>query len=112
DVHQDVESLARGQLPLVVLTLRRVASSGLERGPAALVELVDPILDRPVGGGGCLLGLRHAGESSDGAPSRPSWASRRAASLRAHEPSGPSRSRSNDRTGPMTAASSSAACTS
>src|SRR2546430_8537066 len=78
DVHQDVEPLASGQLPLVVLSLGRVASSGLERGPAALVELVDPILDRAVGGGGCLLGLRHGGGANPGAASRPSRASRRA----------------------------------
>src|SRR5437867_693545 len=43
DVHQDVEPLASGQLPLVVLSLGSVASFGLERGPAALVERVAPI---------------------------------------------------------------------
>src|SRR6266487_908093 len=60
DVHQDVEPLACGQLALVVLSLGRVAPARLESGPAALAELVDPVLDRPIDGG-CrsLLGLRH-----------------------------------------------------
>jgi hypothetical protein len=110
DVHQDVESFPRGQLPLVVLPLGSVAPSGLARGPASLVELVDPILDRPVGWGSCLLGLRHGPESSDAPASRPSPASRRVSSPPTNAPSGWSRSRSNDPRAPRWTATSSAAC--
>src|SRR5205823_1046817 len=66
-VHQDLQTLPRRELAAIVLLLRGVAATGLERGLLLPPQLVDPILDgdgRVRAGRDVLVRGRHARQSS------------------------------------------------